>query len=156
MASCVRNMIQSYYHAQVLCAWNRFRCYGAEASGASFCDCERWEGSLSKCEVLNFMKSSAFSMYVLALPFKKCILEDHFPVMLSQIPEWSRCIWNLSAIGWLCQLPPVGQGKKDENTLFLLVQYHWFSTGYNSQTLIINEQSHAFIWGWGQTYYYIF
>ena len=49
-----------------------------------------------------------------------------------------------------------GREKKDENTLFLLVQYHWFSTGYNSQTLIINEQSHAFIWGWGQTYYYIF
>ena len=39
-----------------------------------------------------------------------------------------------------------GREKKDENTLFLLVQYHWFSTGYNSQALIINEQSHAFIW----------
>ena len=90
------------------------------------------EGSPSKCEVLNCMKSSAFNIYGLALPFKQSILEDrtYFPVMLSQSLECSHCVWNLSAIGCLCQSPPVnlgGAGRKDEDTFFLLVQYRWFS-----------------------------
>ena len=103
------------------------------------------EGSLSKCEVLNRMESSAFNMYVLALPFKQCILEDqtYFPVLLSNMfKQWSLHLESISHRLSMpipnCELTRVEQQKK------MTPCSSWCNiTGSprHSQTLIMNEQS---------------